>query len=198
MAARHMDGGLRTGRPQKVYLGIDPSLTGFALTAVGEDGTFESWLHKSTHRGVDRLLDISMWLSMQISALDAAGFPVIDTAIEDTVIASHAAVALGELSGVVRVALFHACTGDARYPLRIPPTMVKKFATDRGNARKNEVMLGIYKHWGLEFTDDNMADSFVIAVMCSRDSQTAFQRAVLDKLTDPKFRDPGHLLGGQP
>lgn len=197
MARNHVDGGLLTGKPQDVFLGVDPSLTGFAVTAVGSDGLFESWLYKSSHRGVDRLMDISMWLSMKIQDLESRGFTVLDTAVEDTVVASHSAVALGELAGVIRVALFHACKGQARYPLKVPPTMVKKFATDRGNAKKNEVMLAVYKKWDVEFSDDNLADSFVIAVICSGDANTAYERLVLEKLNDPKFRDSGSTLGSE-
>lgn len=199
MTRTRMDGGLLSAPPQDIYLGIDPSLTGFAVTAINRDGTlFDSWVYKSSHRGVDRLMDISMWLSLTIKNLEGSGHTLMDTAIEDTVVASHSAVALGELSGVVRIALRHACRGTARYPLQVPPTMVKKFATDRGNAKKNEVMLGIYKHWGLEFSDDNMADSYVISRICAQASHTVYQRSILEKLADPKFRDAETLLGGQP
>lgn len=189
MPRNHVDGGLLTGPKQPVYLGIDPSLTGFAITALGDDDRFESWEYKSTHRGVDRLMDISLWLSMKIEELSRWGFPVADSAIEDSVVMSHSSVVLGELHGVVKVALFHALHDSGGYPLKVPPTVVKKYATGKGNAKKNEVMLSVYKHWGAEFTSDNMADSFVIANICAGHSSTAYQQEVIAKLADPKFRD---------
>lgn len=196
MPRSHVDGGLLTSQPQDIYLGIDPSLTGFALTAMGTSG-YESWLYKSTHRGVDRLMDISIWLSLKVELLEKNGFHVADAAIEDTVVLSHAAVALGELHGAVRIALFHALKDPGRYPLKVPPTVVKKYATGRGNAKKNEVMLAVYKHWDVEFADDNLADSYVISRICSGHATTVYQQEVVSKiLGDPKFRDaPG--LGSQ-
>lgn len=193
MPRNFVDGGLLSSPEQPVVLGIDPSLTGFAVTVMGEDGTYVSHLYKSSHRGVDRLMDISLWLSMLTEDLYTKGFPVQDVAIEGTVVASHSAVALGELSGTIRVALFHAVKGPGRYPLQVPPTMVKKFATDKGNAKKNEVLLAVYKKWGAEFSDDNLADSFVLAMIAAGDAETQYEAAVLEKLSDPKFRD-GHQL----
>lgn len=189
MPRSHVDGGLLKTVPQDVVLGIDPSLTGFAMTALGKDG-FETWLYKSSHKGVERLMDISMWLSMKIAHLQEHGFRVRDAAIEDTVVASYSAVVLGELHGAVRIALYHALKDPGRYPLRVPPTMVKKYATGKGNAKKNEVMLSVYQHWGVEFADDNMADSYVIARICAARPGTLYQSEVTAKLlADPKFRD---------
>jgi crossover junction endodeoxyribonuclease RuvC len=47
-------------------------------------------------------------------------------------------------------------------PLIVPPTSLKKFVTGRGNAKKNEMLLGVYKQWGVEFSDDNQADAFAL------------------------------------
>lgn len=193
MPSKEVDGGLWSGQAGPVFLGIDPSLTGFAVTALTNDSKYVSRLYKSTHRGVDRLMDISLWLSYMTENLYDKGFSIQDVAIEGTVVASHSAVALGELSGTVRVALFHAVKGPGRYPLQVPPTMVKKYATDKGNAKKNEVMLAVYKKWGVEFSDDNMADSFVLANIASGRSTTAYEATVIDKLADTKFRDGTQL-----
>lgn len=187
MPRTSIDGGLLTSQHKTIVIGIDPSLTGFAMTALAEDSDeFECWLYRSSHRGTDRLIDISLWMSMKIKELDRLGYTIADVAIEDAVVMSHSAVALGELHGVIKVALFHAMK---RHPLRIPPTMVKKYATSKGNAKKNEVMLGIYKHWGVEFSDDNMADSYVIARMAACAPSTVYQKEIHQKLADPKFRD---------
>jgi len=186
---RYLQGDLLAGKKQPVVLGIDPSLTGFAITALGADGSYESAMYKSHDRGVERLMDIAMWLRAKIDVLDLEGFPISDVAIEDSVVMSHSAVALGELHGIVRVSLFHSPVGKGKYPLRVPPTMVKKYATDKGNAKKNEVMLGVYKKWGVEFSDDNLADSYVLARVAAGYFKTAYEALVLEKLADPKFRD---------
>lgn len=186
-----MDGGLGSvPKGTSVSIGIDPSLTGYALTAIEVGGDrFESWLYKSNNRGIERLMDISMWTSMKIQELEARGLDILDVAIEDTVVVSPSAVLLGELSAIVRTALLHGVKGQGRYPLKVPPTMVKKFATDRGNAKKNEVMLAIYKKYSVEFADDNLADSYVIARIAAGCGETAYESLILQKLSDPKFRD---------
>lgn len=197
MPSKVVDGGLSKSGPGPVYLGIDPSLSGFALTALGLDGSYTSWVFKSPQKGVERLMDISLWMSTCISTLSSNKYTVRDVAIEDTVVMSHSAVALGELHGVVRVALRNhpdLSSSPGRYPQQVPPTMVKKFATDRGNAKKNEVMLAVYKKWDAEFRDDNLADSYVLARICSGQANTAYERTVLDKITaSGGFRDPSRV-----
>lgn len=49
------------------------------------------------------------------------------------------------------------------YPvLEVPPMSLKKFATSAGNAKKDKMMLEIYKRWGFTGTD-NEADAFALA-----------------------------------
>lgn len=192
MPLSEVNGGLFGSPAKYVVLGIDPSLTGFAMTALTTHGQFHTWLYRSTHKGVDRLMDISLWLSTKIESLESKDIRIHDVGIEDTVVMSHSAVALGELHGVIRVALHHALpSSKGRYPQQIPPTMVKKYATDKGNAKKNEVLLAVYKKWGVEFRDDNMADSYVIARMAAGMWDSAYEGAVLDKVNAAHgFRDP--------
>lgn len=190
MPRTHIDGGLNLVKPSGIYLGIDPSLTGFAVTAICEDGSaFESWLHKSQLRGVRRLMDISQFITKRITEYTGLGWEIKDCAVEDTVVASHSAVVLGELAAVVKVTCATKLPEPGKYPLKVPPTMVKKFATNKGNAKKNEVLLSCYKSWGIEFTDDNLADSYVIARMSAGLSETVYRSETLEKLKDPKFRD---------
>ena len=190
MARNTVDGGLLNEKPGPIYFGIDPSLTGFALTAYAPSGAYMSWLYKSPNKGIHRLMDISDWLRDRTLALTIGGFTVADVAVEDTVVSSFASVAMGELAAVVRLACYHYIGGEGSYPVKVPPTMVKKFATNKGNAKKNEVMLGVYKNFGVEFADDNMADSYVIARISAKVANHLYQQDVLTKLADPKFRDP--------
>lgn len=193
MARTHISGGLIGSPVGDIVLGLDPSLTGFSMTALQADGdAFETWVYKSPQRGVHRLVDLWNWMDARWTELSNAGFTITNIAVEDTVVASHAAVVLGELSATVRLAILFSeiVSENAQYPLKVPPPMVKKFACGKGNAKKNEVMLAVYKYWGLEFSDDNMADSYVIARIAQGQAATLYRQEILDKLTDPKFRDP--------
>ena len=188
MSRNHKEGGLLGSPPCPVYLGIDPSLAAFGLTAIAaNEPLFESWVYKSPHRGVERLIDITGWLYTRCEQLWTDGHEIRDIAIENGVFHSQSAAVLGELAGAVKI--FCRTKSGVAYPLKVPPPMAKKYATDRGNARKNEVMLAVYKRWGVEFSDDNMADSYVLARIVRGTAGTKYEQDVLDKLKDPKFRD---------
>jgi Holliday junction resolvasome RuvABC endonuclease subunit len=194
MSNTRVDGGLLAGPSCEVVLGMDPSLTGFGLTAICPDTwRFESWLYRSKQRGVERLRDIRDWLNVTLSDLVNNDFVILDAAVEDTVLASYSATTMGELSGMVRMFCAESLEGSAQYPMKVPPTVVKKYATDRGNAKKAEVLLAVFKKWGVEFRDDNLADSYVLARICAQSAETAYEAQVLAKLTEPRFRDPARV-----
>lgn len=192
---KEVDGGLLSSPDKlKVYIGIDQSLTGFAVTAYApESGEYHSWVYTSPYRGVRRLLDIQEFLDARIATVKDRKHTVVDYAMEAGVFSSQNAAPLGELAAAVK--LYLATTWKV-FPLVVPVTMAKKYATGRGNARKNEVMLGIYKHFNVEFSDDNMADSYVIAKVCSavsgKEPKTlVYQKAVAETINSSpdKFRD---------
>jgi crossover junction endodeoxyribonuclease RuvC len=191
MPRTHVSGGLLTASPSGIVLGLDPSLTGFGFVALDPDrDLFEAWLYKSPNRGVERLKDIRTWLHEKSLTLVTAGFTILDAAVEDTVLASHSAIALGELSGLVRMFCLENLEASAQYPLKVPPSVVKKFATGRGNAKKSEVLLSVYKKWGVEFHDDNLADAYVLARVAAGDSSATYEEELVQKMRDAKFRDP--------
>ncbi len=47
----------------------------------------------------------------------------------------------------------------------VAPTTLKKFITQKGNADKNLMMMEVYKKYGFESLDDNVCDSFSLAVL---------------------------------
>lgn len=67
----------------------------------------------------------------------------------------------GELGGAVKMAVYKTMEMN---PLVVPPTTLKKFVTGSGNAPKNVMLQQVYKRWGKEFTDDNMADAFSLVM----------------------------------
>ena len=46
--------------------------------------------------------------------------------------------------------------------LMVPPTTLKKFTTGKGNAKKELMLLKIYKKYGIEFENNNLADAYVL------------------------------------
>jgi Holliday junction resolvasome RuvABC endonuclease subunit len=183
-------------RDSEVTIGIDQSLTGFALTVldVKKPDQFITWVYKSPYFGIERLADIRQWLSDNLNYIDEHWY-LEDVAMEGTVLASHAALVLGELSATVRLTIYdHFDEEDPRrYPLKVPPMTLKKYAAGKGNAKKQEMLLQIYKRWGIEFNDDNAADSYALARLVSKNSIDAVEKAVVEQMSDPKYRDQPRL-----
>lgn len=189
MPTKLLDGSLPKNVP--VFIGIDQSLTGFAMCALSQKDPKKhyTWVYKSPYFGIERLVDIQDWIKEHFDYLKENGNEIVDLAMEGTVLASQAALVLGELSATVRLTI-HSYFADARkYPLKVPPMTLKKYAAGKGNAKKQEMLLQIYKNFGLEFTDDNAADAYALARLVSKNSSTQVQKAVVEQMSDPKYRD---------
>jgi crossover junction endodeoxyribonuclease RuvC len=74
--------------------------------------------------------------------------------------------------------------------IEIPPTSVKKFATGKGNVKKDAMVLPIYKHWGFEHSSDNVRDAYVLAKVAKalheEEGLTAYQKEVMKKIQEGK------------
>lgn len=191
LGAKVLDGGLmRDSYPEitiPVYLGIDQSYTGFAVTAFHISqaepvGKHYTWCYASKLKGTPRLLDIQMFLVNLDEELTRKGFGIEDVAMEGYAFGSQMAHMLGELGGMVKMTLF-GFFGEE--PFIVTPTQLKKYATGRGNkVSKAEILLAVYKHWNVEYRDDNMADSYVLARIASGHSTLAYQADVVKKVQD--------------
>jgi Holliday junction resolvasome RuvABC endonuclease subunit len=198
MSEKVFDGGLLSG---PVTVGIDQSLTGFAMTALNADRpeAYETWVYKSPKSGVRRLADIRHWMMDKFDFLDSQHCRVTDIAMEGTVLASHSALKLGELAGLVKLTIWDYFDGNLysaipyeehiRTPLQIPPMTLKKYATGKGTAKKQEMLMQIYKRWGIEFNDDNAADSYALARLAAGVSISDIERQIVEQIKDPKYRD---------
>jgi Holliday junction resolvasome RuvABC endonuclease subunit len=189
MTSKVFEGGLN--KACEITVGIDQSLTGFAITALSiqEPNKHLTWVYKSPYFGIERLVDIREWLTDHLMWMEEQEFDIMDLAMEGTVLASHAALVLGELSATVRLAIFDHFDDYRRFPLKVPPMTLKKFAAGKGNAKKQEMLLQIYKRWGVEFNDDNAADSYALARLVSGNAEGAIEKAVVEQMKDPKYRD---------
>jgi crossover junction endodeoxyribonuclease RuvC len=66
---------------------------------------------------------------------------------------------------------------------------LKKYAAGKGNAKKQEMLLQIYKRWGIEFNDDNAADSYALARLVSGNFITKMEEDIVLQMKDTKYRD---------
>lgn len=197
MPEKHIDGGLN--KTKRVTVGIDQSLTGFAFTALDVDDQSKhlTWVYKSPYSGVERLADIRQWLVDHLDYIYEQEHEVLDVAMEGTVLASHAALVLGELSATVRLTIYDYWKNEVndpkRFPLKVPPMTLKKFASGKGNAKKQEMLLQVYKRWGMEFNNDNAADSYALARLSAGifhgKGINSVEDQVIQQMKDAKYRD---------
>lgn len=191
MAEKRFGGGLSTGAV--VALGIDQSLTGFALSVVDTSDPFNhiTWVYKSPHRGVQRLSDIREWLTSKLKYLRDNDHAIHDIAMEGMVLASPSSLALGELSGLVKLLLWDSLPAGTtpRTPLKVAPMTVKKFAAGKGNAKKQEMLMQIYKRWGQEFNDDNAADAYALGRLATGHFISKIEQETIEKILTGDYRD---------
>lgn len=176
-----------------VSLGIDQSLTGFALSVVdtSDPSNHLTWVYKSPYRGVQRLADIRQWFYSKLDYLRDNDHAIYDSAMERGVLASPSSLPLGELAGLVKLAFWDYLPEGSkpRTPLQVAPMSLKKFAAGKGTAKKQEMLMQIYKRWGVEFNDDNAADAYTLARIATGYYTTKVEQEVIEKILTGDYRD---------
>jgi Holliday junction resolvasome RuvABC endonuclease subunit len=168
-------------RERPVYLGIDQSYSGFAITAL-QDDAFYAEVYKSDKGGIDRLRDIQSHVMNWLYEFNN----VSDVAMEGYAFGSQMANMLGELGGMVKLTLLDF----GIYPMIVPPTTLKKYVTGKGTGvPKSQMLLFVYKKWDVDITDDNAADSYALARLVSGYRTLAYEKEIYNKMQDPKFRE---------
>lgn len=185
---KSFDGGLDLEDTSKKYIGIDQSYGGFGFTVINSKGKFQTQVYKSVGSGVDRLRDIALWLGEEFFERT---HNIQDAAMEGYAYGSTMSHMLGELGGMVKMecrSWFYDC--EAKYPIIVSPTTLKKYITGKGTGvQKNQILLHTFKKWGVEFSDDNAADSYGLARIAANMGSLAYEKEIEAKLLDPKFRE---------
>jgi crossover junction endodeoxyribonuclease RuvC len=141
-------------------LGIDPSTrTGYCVLS-GDSGKVEveccGEIHFPKARGIERV----QLIGQEISEILALRLPNL-VVVEGYGFANrHTLVTLVEIGTVIRLRLT-----ELGFPWgNCAPNQLKKFAATKGNAKKQDVMLQVFKQWGFEGTD-NEVDAFGLAAI---------------------------------
>jgi len=145
----------------KTVLGIDQSLTcsGIAVISGNQLMTEVIIPPKTEIVPVKRLV----YIREQVKKLVALHKPAI-AAIEGYAFGASASRAhsLGELGGLLRVLLYESSVPVVYV---IPPTVLKKFATGKGNSDKGSVSKGLYKKWCVDVENNNEVDAAGLALI---------------------------------
>lgn len=177
----------RSASVELVSVGADLSLNGSALVAVrGSGSDYPTGMgpkllavRRMEHdlKGLERLDAIEAWVQRFFDDLEFRDLLPGIVMFEGPGFASQVAHALGNVHGIVKLALW-------RRGLRLgelPPSTLKKFVTGAGNSEKAVVMKAVFKRWGFDRDDDNECDAFgcAMAGLCHLGGGTAAQQKVL-------------------
>lgn len=149
-------------------LGVDPSLSGLALCLLRGDGlhfsntlsskppTVKSLRNRMARYGflADRVLE---WMGdkrwPRLILLEGYSYGSKGSSV----------LSLAEFGAVLRLKLMSSALSHGSVVVEVPPSVLKKFATGKGNANKTLVVSSLSKRYGLNFQDDNQADAYGLA-----------------------------------
>lgn len=170
-------------------LGIDPSLTNTGLCwGNGPNNHTTDRVSYKIPKGTNIKEVINRTVRACIMAEDVGSIayqnsPVISFIESYSFGSRNGGEYLGEYGGLLRKELMET----SEKIVEVAPTMVKKFATGKGNAKKEVIIGHVQKRWGVLFENSDEADAYVLyriglcyAGICEPENQA--QREVLAKL----------------
>lgn len=88
----------------------------------------------------------------------------------DLVVVEGLAFAVRHTTSVMQLAALHyglrmALEMEGKNTVIVAPPTVKKFGTGKGNAKKEEMMLEVYKRYGFSFSSNDLADAFILSMI---------------------------------
>ena len=142
-----------------LFVGMDPSYNGFAIVIIDKDAKIiDQILLKSNteYEAEDRIIQLEKGFVFlaQLNELQTVY-------IEGPAYSSNGGFALqmGALHYYLRI-FFRKNNINFKV---ITPGTLKKFITGKGTAKKELMLLNVYKKWNVEFEDNNLCDAYSLA-----------------------------------
>jgi len=141
-------------------LGLDLSLTETGLVALEDKEIVMKHLIKTKPDQFETEIERILYIINEITSLP---IPYLDlVVIEGASLGSfktRSLFTLGKLHGLIEMFLKE---NEIKYII-VPPRSLKKFITGKGNAKKELMLLKVYKKYGIEFDNNNLCDAFALA-----------------------------------
>jgi len=150
-----------------IFVGLDPSYNGFAIMLIDKDTNIieQKLLTSSTKlEPEDRIIQLEKEFKFVANIRQLKKLY-----IEGPSYASKGAFMLqmGALHFYLRI-FFRK--NNIEYKV-ITPGTIKKFITGKGTAKKDLMLLKVYKKFGVEFEDDNLCDAYSLARLALEEYQ---------------------------
>ena len=149
-----------------IAIGIDLSVssTGFVVLESSDKGppiVLEEAVIKpnSKLKGVSRYLDITRTIMQKIYSRNYDVIVLEGYSLNLRFASS--VIPLVELGGILR---FLFVTDKIKW-VEVKATQLKKFVTGKGNAKKEQMLLQVFKRWGYETDSNDLADAYSLACM---------------------------------
>lgn len=179
------------------YIGLDISMTATGLVVLNEkkEAVLETCIKSKPQRDwFARMRGIITQLQQEHKKYMPAIYFV-----EGYAFGAHGKVFdIAELSGTIKYHIAQIWTPSCTI-IQIPPTALKKFITGKGNAPKDMMLKEVYKKYGKDYDNDNIADAYGLAfmghTMChiDMDKVPEYQKTAIDGvLTNNKLTFAGY------
>ena len=160
------------------YVGIDPS-TKCGLVILNQNGEVEVQKEITSKVKMDphRFMDLASQVRGYVNELDVICIEGFSYGSKGRGVSTQYGIGWSIREELIR---------NGYEYIDIAPSGVKKFASGKGNTKKDELVLPIYKRWGFESDSDNIRDAYILAQIAkgtvNNDELTAFQKEVIKKI----------------
>lgn len=162
------------------FVGIDPSLSGCGIVKLDQNSNIVEEVELKAGKQDDPERFMEMWKRVR-KYLN----PTTDKILIEGFSYGSSGAGVSKLYGLgwlFRIRMVEECFAWQE----VPPTSLKKFACNNGRAKKDALVLPIYKKWEYENSSDNIRDAYVLARMAwsmyNHDNLLSYEKEVLKKI----------------
>lgn len=141
------------------YVGIDPSLSGTGLVILDESANVV--LAESFEAGKES--DPSRFIKLSEKIRNHLN-PTTDKVLIEGFSYGSRGAGVSKMYGIGW--MFRIMLEQEKFKWgEVAPTIVKKFGSGKGSAKKEDLILPVYKKWGFESNNNDITDAYIIARM---------------------------------
>jgi len=145
------------------FIGLDFAYANNGVIQLDEDGKIikqEVITTTKRHSDEQRLIKLHDYISNLIKKDDIVYLEGLSYSSQ-----GRSKAQMGAVHYLIRIFLFQ---NNIKHKI-IAPTELKKFVTGKGQCKKDLILLNVFKKWGVEFDNSDLADAYGLARMALED-----------------------------